>query len=253
MFTGKERDAETGLDYFGARYYGGAQGRFTSPDPHNPLTESRSARELSDYIGEPQNWNRYAYTRNNPLKFFDPDGMETKLAVGKQTRDNPAGHVGLIINGKVYSFGTNYSQGPNQDWGGAASSYLGQQSALRETDLITLKISDKQEKQLEQTLQSNDPNAATAPPYSLVGNTCVTQCERALVSTGILKNDPPGPVVVGKGGAEFQSEGTQPSLTPGGLSDRVKSQGLVGSTKTVGQQQVSRPESFWNALKKSVQ
>jgi RHS repeat-associated protein len=32
-FTGKERDAETGLDYFGARYYGGAQGRFTSPDP----------------------------------------------------------------------------------------------------------------------------------------------------------------------------------------------------------------------------
>ncbi len=32
-FTGKERDAETGLDYFGARYYSGAQGRFTSVDP----------------------------------------------------------------------------------------------------------------------------------------------------------------------------------------------------------------------------
>ena len=31
-FTGKERDSETGLDYFGARYYSGAQGRFTSPD-----------------------------------------------------------------------------------------------------------------------------------------------------------------------------------------------------------------------------
>jgi RHS repeat-associated protein len=28
--TGKERDAETGLDYFGARYYSGAQARFTS-------------------------------------------------------------------------------------------------------------------------------------------------------------------------------------------------------------------------------
>jgi RHS repeat-associated protein len=28
QFTGKERDAETGLDYFGARYYSGAQGRF---------------------------------------------------------------------------------------------------------------------------------------------------------------------------------------------------------------------------------
>src|SRR5689334_7775410 len=31
--TGKERDQETGLDYFGARYFSGAQGRFTSPDP----------------------------------------------------------------------------------------------------------------------------------------------------------------------------------------------------------------------------
>jgi RHS repeat-associated protein len=31
-FTGKERDAETGLDYFGERYYSGAQGRFTTPD-----------------------------------------------------------------------------------------------------------------------------------------------------------------------------------------------------------------------------
>jgi RHS repeat-associated protein len=31
-FTGKERDAETGLDFFGARYFSGAEGRFTSPD-----------------------------------------------------------------------------------------------------------------------------------------------------------------------------------------------------------------------------
>ena len=201
-------------------------------------------------MSEPQNWNRYAYARNNPLKFFDPDGRETKLAVGKQTRDNPAGHVALIINGKVYSFGTNYSQGPNKDWGGAAGSYLGQQRDLRETDLLTLNVSDKQEKQLEQTLQSNDPNGASAPPYSLIRNSCVSQCERALVSTGILQNTPPGPVVVGRGGAEFQSGGTQPALTPGGLADRVQSQGLVTSTKTVGQQQVSKPESLWNALKR---
>ncbi len=32
-FTGKERDTETGLNYFGARYYGSNVGRFTSPDP----------------------------------------------------------------------------------------------------------------------------------------------------------------------------------------------------------------------------
>lgn len=47
-FTGKERDAETVLDYFGARYLSGAQGRFTSPDP---LLNSGRPRE-------PQSWNR---------------------------------------------------------------------------------------------------------------------------------------------------------------------------------------------------
>jgi RHS repeat-associated protein len=31
-FTGKERDTETGLDYFGARYYGSSLARFVSPD-----------------------------------------------------------------------------------------------------------------------------------------------------------------------------------------------------------------------------
>ena len=53
-FTGKERDTETGLDYFGARYYGGALGRFTSPD--EPFIEG----DLSN----PQTLNLYAYVHN---------------------------------------------------------------------------------------------------------------------------------------------------------------------------------------------
>jgi len=64
-FTGKERDAETGLDYFGARYFSSAQGRFTSPDP---LLNS-------GHPTDPQSWNRYSYTLNNPLKYVDPDGL----------------------------------------------------------------------------------------------------------------------------------------------------------------------------------
>jgi RHS repeat-associated protein len=35
LFTDKERDSESGLDFFGARYYGSALGRFTSADPSN--------------------------------------------------------------------------------------------------------------------------------------------------------------------------------------------------------------------------
>jgi RHS repeat-associated protein len=64
--TGKERDAETGLDYFGARYLSSAQGRFTSPDL--PLYAQRP--------GDPQSWNLYSYTRNNPLRYIDPDGRQ---------------------------------------------------------------------------------------------------------------------------------------------------------------------------------
>ncbi len=64
-FTGKERDAETGLDYFGARYYASRVGRFTAVDPVVPIDAA---------LRDPQLWNRYAYVRNNPLRYTDPDG-----------------------------------------------------------------------------------------------------------------------------------------------------------------------------------
>jgi RHS repeat-associated protein len=64
-FTGKERDSETGLDYFGARYMSSAQGRFTSPDPSN----------MSVDFWLPQSWNRYAYVGNNPFRYVDQNGL----------------------------------------------------------------------------------------------------------------------------------------------------------------------------------
>jgi RHS repeat-associated protein len=45
-FTGKERDTETGLDYFGARYYSSTQGRFTSVDPENAGADGRYQIEV---------------------------------------------------------------------------------------------------------------------------------------------------------------------------------------------------------------
>jgi RHS repeat-associated protein len=64
-FTGKERDTESGNDYFGARYYGSNMGRFMSPD------------DDSDQIpGDPQSWDLYSYVRNNPLVNTDPDGHD---------------------------------------------------------------------------------------------------------------------------------------------------------------------------------
>jgi RHS repeat-associated protein len=79
-FTGKERDAETGLDFFGARYYSGAQGRFTSPD--QPL--------LAQEPANPQSWNLYSYGRNNPLKHVDPTGRWSCSYSGGNTPEGGA-------------------------------------------------------------------------------------------------------------------------------------------------------------------
>jgi len=70
-FTGKERDSETGLDYFGARYFSGAQGRFTSPD-RVIVTPAR--------LGDPQRFDLYSYARNNPFRFIDPNGEDIAFA-----------------------------------------------------------------------------------------------------------------------------------------------------------------------------
>ncbi len=71
QFTGKERDAESGLDYFGARYYGSALGRFTSPD----WSATPRAVPYAD-LSNPQSLNLYIYMRNNPLGGADADGHD---------------------------------------------------------------------------------------------------------------------------------------------------------------------------------
>jgi RHS repeat-associated protein len=77
-YTGKERDAETGLDYFGARYYRAPLGRFTAIDPVFSWQES---------IVDPEQWNRYAYARNNPLRYVDSDGRQVAEAIRQLGQD----------------------------------------------------------------------------------------------------------------------------------------------------------------------
>lgn len=62
-FTGKERDTESGNDYFGARYYGSSMGRMLSPDSG-----------VDQHPENPQSWNLYSYGLNNPLVMIDPTG-----------------------------------------------------------------------------------------------------------------------------------------------------------------------------------
>ncbi|MDH5783039.1 MAG: hypothetical protein OEZ35_05180 [Candidatus Bathyarchaeota archaeon] len=61
-FNGKEEDPQTGLYYYGARYYDPETGRFTQPDAY------------TGKLGNPQAQNRYIYCTDNPLKYIDPTG-----------------------------------------------------------------------------------------------------------------------------------------------------------------------------------
>ena len=83
-YTGKERDAESGLDYMDARYYGSSMGRFMSPDP---VFASKYK------VADPQQWNMYAYARNNPLSITDPTGLDFNITGCGKSSDTCQGNL----------------------------------------------------------------------------------------------------------------------------------------------------------------
>jgi len=116
-YTGKERDTESGLDYFGARYFGSSMGRFMSPDSYGGR------------LADPQSLNKYAYARNNPLIYVDPDGHDFNLTGCGSTNtatcnNNMVGTTSTDANGKSSFTATVISNGANglQDQAGNAYS-----------------------------------------------------------------------------------------------------------------------------------
>jgi RHS repeat-associated protein len=84
-YTGKERDAESGLDYFEARYMASMLGRFMSADPRGGHPE------------DPQSLNRYAYARSTPTTLTDPTGLDFYLRCsGGDTSTCQGGHAGTM-------------------------------------------------------------------------------------------------------------------------------------------------------------
>lgn len=72
--SGKERDTESGLDNFGARYFGSSMGRFMSPD-YDTEPDIVPYAEFEN----PQTLNLHSYARNNPLLYNDPDGHDVNI------------------------------------------------------------------------------------------------------------------------------------------------------------------------------
>jgi RHS repeat-associated protein len=70
MFATYTRDSYTGLDYADQRFYASTYGRFNTPDPH--AATAKSVNNPRD----PGSWNRYAYTRGDPVNRADPRGLD---------------------------------------------------------------------------------------------------------------------------------------------------------------------------------
>ena len=86
-FTGKERDSESGNDYFGARYYASTIGRFMSRDPEDGKRK------------DPASFHKYLYANGDPVDAIDPTGradlFETALIPGGSLPAYP----GLVATG----------------------------------------------------------------------------------------------------------------------------------------------------------
>lgn len=108
-FTGKERDGETALDYFGGRYYSNALGRFSSVDPLRA-----SARTVN-----PQSLNRYSYALNRPTIGVDPNGLSTIIVTVKPADNTPGPRATVeLYRGSGVRRGETYSglaAGQNRD------------------------------------------------------------------------------------------------------------------------------------------
>jgi len=119
-FTGKERDSESGLDYFGARHYASTMGRFMTPDP---------AGAAFSVLSAPQSWNMYSYVQNNPLSFTDPDGRECVWDDGSfdSKDDAQTGSIsGCTGAGGHYFEPSTFTAGNGQDWSSTPNADIAQ-------------------------------------------------------------------------------------------------------------------------------
>jgi RHS repeat-associated protein len=108
-FTGKERDAETGLDFSEARYFTSSQGRFVSPDPFSIVGDASNRDHFNTYLSQPQNWNLYAYTWNNPLRYTDPTGNDVYVVAytyGNHAGDDKLYQAALTRANEIYTSGS---------------------------------------------------------------------------------------------------------------------------------------------------
>ncbi|MDE1155563.1 MAG: RHS repeat-associated core domain-containing protein [Acidobacteriaceae bacterium] len=191
-FTGKERDTESGLDYFGARYYGSSMGRWMSPDPLN-LTDER--------LLNPQTLNKYGYATDNPLKYVDDDGKDITVFYEKSGALDPTsfGHIMFVAENQQTGDAAAMSFGPvhDADYGltplgapvNSTNSFISPGHTFSADDIrqnfasITIQTSPEEAQKVIEFIRNMTPGAN---PYMLFKNNCTTTCVQALKILGLL-------------------------------------------------------------------
>jgi RHS repeat-associated protein len=231
-FTGKERDAESGLDYFGARYYGSNMGRFMSPDP--------SGLVFADPTN-PQSFNLYSYVLNNPLVNVDPNGLDCVhidndtgkfISANRGDCDNSTeasantghyfdGHLDALYttdgttNGAITGLaGTNESGLSLYSGGPAATTPKGAASPIEAVDAPSYQLSPYAQAVFGQVAQ----RTAWVPTVCSVG--AYAQYGVGPIATGVSYDS-------NKGTKQYTAHNVAPELAPFSLTTKVDSKGGV--------------------------
>jgi RHS repeat-associated protein len=100
-FTQKERDRESGLHFFEARYLAARLSRFTKADPKFASPDILAPDRLSVFLSSPQQMNLYSYALNNPLKYTDPTGLEVWIPFVDPLDELDVGQTVINLSGPV--------------------------------------------------------------------------------------------------------------------------------------------------------
>jgi RHS repeat-associated protein len=197
------RGAAHARSYFGARYYRAGIGRFTTVDPELNMKEA---------LPDPQRWNRYAYVRNNPLRYVDPDGRDIAVIENYATKGNPFGHTAIAITGQgVFSFGN------STKFGSSLSDYVDREAPRRDTAIYIIKTSPEQDAAaLKEALSQVQKGKLTGV---LIDN-CSTRSNAILSAAGIPPAapsiNPAGPIGTPQSTVLPGSAGQRASELPAG-------------------------------------
>jgi RHS repeat-associated protein len=263
-FTGKERDTESGNDYFGARYYASSMGRFMTPDP--------SGLYYAD-PENPQSLNLYSYVLNNPLINVDPDGLECVWDDGsfdskddKQTGSSGGckGQGGTWVDPKAFS---TLNAG---DWSNKANSNIAGIAQDLNSSSTTVTVTakdpgiDPDEARINALVQGvaadtkdftnlmNDTAYCVADNYGLTLATGATALAGAPVAKSALGvgnglGGSASPYTSGLGAAAFKAFGANEPKFTGALGSLSK--GLTGTARMAGAAgRVAQKAAPWMAV-----